>query len=113
MVCFVGKQESVDATLAALEVVGEPLKSMAYMLVDVCAYAGIILHQSELPRSIPRNSVESDHGCTSRVYFDNPGDNMTLTLYNVTLTSRKPCFHNNKCDCSKTNGLNGVYVFFN
>lgn len=35
-----GKQESVDATLAALEVVGEPLKSMAYMLVDVCAYAG-------------------------------------------------------------------------
>ena len=42
MVCFVGKQESVDATLAALEVVGEPLKSMAYMLVDVCAYAGNI-----------------------------------------------------------------------
>lgn len=35
-----GKQEAVDATLAALEVVGEPLKSMAYMLVDVCAYAG-------------------------------------------------------------------------
>ena len=30
----------MDATLAALEVVGEPLKSMAYMLVDVCAYAG-------------------------------------------------------------------------
>ena len=37
---YIGKQESVDATLAALEVVGEPLKSMAYMLVDVCAYAG-------------------------------------------------------------------------
>lgn len=37
---YLGKQESVDATLAALEVVGEPLKSMAYMLVDVCAYAG-------------------------------------------------------------------------
>ncbi|KAL4225519.1 26S proteasome non-ATPase regulatory subunit 2 [Mactra antiquata] len=37
---YLGKQEAVDATLAALEVVGEPLKSMAYMLVDVCAYAG-------------------------------------------------------------------------
>ena len=47
--------------------------------------------QSELPRPIPRNSVESDHGCTSRIYFDNDGDNVTLTLYNVTLTSQKPC----------------------
>ena len=46
-------------------------------------------NQSELPRPIPRNSVESDHGCTSRIYFDNAGDNVTLTLYNVTLTSKK------------------------
>ncbi|KAL3841860.1 hypothetical protein ACJMK2_019957 [Sinanodonta woodiana] len=37
---FLGKQEAVEATLAALEVIGEPLKSMATMLVDVCAYAG-------------------------------------------------------------------------
>ncbi|XP_067655757.1 26S proteasome non-ATPase regulatory subunit 2-like [Haliotis asinina] len=37
---YLGKQDSVDATLVALEVVGEPLKSMATMLVDVCAYAG-------------------------------------------------------------------------
>ncbi|XP_052227644.1 26S proteasome non-ATPase regulatory subunit 2-like [Dreissena polymorpha] len=37
---YLGRQEAVDATLAALEVVSEPLKSMAYMLVDVCAYAG-------------------------------------------------------------------------
>ena len=44
------------------------------------------------------------------IYFDNAGDNMTLTLYNVMLTSRKPCLHNNKCDCSKTNDLNEVYV---
>ena len=43
-----GKQEAVDATLAALEVVGEPLKSMAYMLVDVCAYAGTCLFGFEL-----------------------------------------------------------------
>ena len=47
--------------------------------------------ESELPRPIPRNSVESDHGCTSRIYFDNASDNVTLTLYNVTLTSWKPC----------------------
>ena len=36
-------------------------------------------------------SVESDHGCTSRIYFDNAGDNLTPTLYNVTLTSQKSC----------------------
>ena len=41
------------------------------------------------------NSVESDLGCTSRVYFDN-----------VTLTSQKPCQYNNKFDCSETNGYN-------
>lgn len=35
-----GKQEAVEATLMALEVVSEPLKSMATILVDVCAYAG-------------------------------------------------------------------------
>ena len=50
--------------------------------------------QSELLQPIPRNSVESDLGCTSRIYFDN----VTLTLYSVTLTSQKPCKHNNKCD---------------
>ena len=90
-----------------------------------CGYFGTLigvfksLYYSELPLPIPQNSVESDHGCTSRVYFDNAGDNVTLTLYNVTLTlynvtltSQKPCFHNKKCDCSKTNGLNEVYVFF-
>ncbi|KAJ8299161.1 hypothetical protein KUTeg_023221 [Tegillarca granosa] len=35
-----GKQDAVDATLVALEVISEPLKSMACTLVDVCAYAG-------------------------------------------------------------------------
>ena len=47
--------------------------------------------KSELPPPIPRNTVESDHGCTSRIYFGNAGNNVTLTLYNVTLTSQKPC----------------------
>ncbi|XP_012937202.1 26S proteasome non-ATPase regulatory subunit 2 [Aplysia californica] len=37
---FLGKQDAADATLMALEVVAEPLKSMASMLVDVAAYAG-------------------------------------------------------------------------
>ena len=69
--------------------------------------------QSELLQPIPRNSVKLDHGCTLRIYIDNAGDNVTLMLYNVTLTSQKPCKHNNKCDCSKTNSLNEVYVFFN
>ena len=32
---------------------------------------------SELPRPIPRKSVELDHGCTSRIYFDNAGDIIT------------------------------------
>ena len=47
--------------------------------------------QSELPRPILRNSIESDHGCTSRIYFNKAGDNMTLMLYNMRLTSQKPC----------------------
>ena len=50
------------------------------------------------------NYVESDLGCTSRICFDNVGDNVKLTLDNVTLTSQKPSQHNNKCECSKTNG---------
>ncbi|PVD33955.1 hypothetical protein C0Q70_05217 [Pomacea canaliculata] len=37
---YLGKQDAVEATLVALEVVAEPLKSMATILVDVCAYAG-------------------------------------------------------------------------
>ena len=46
--------------------------------------------QSELPRPIPLNSVESHLVCTSRVYFDN----VTLVLHNMTLTSQKPCQYN-------------------
>ena len=66
--------------------------------------------QLVLPQPIPQNSMESDHRCTSSIYFANSGDNVPLTLYNVTLPSQKPCLHNNKCDCSKTNGLNEVHV---
>ena len=59
--------------------------------------------QSELPRPIPWHSGESDHRGSSRIYFDNAGDN-------VTLTSQKTCLHNNKSDCRKTNGLNEAYA---
>ena len=51
----------------------------------------LVHYQSELPWPILPNSVESDHGSTSRIYFDNTGDKVTLTLYNVALMSWKPC----------------------
>ena len=50
------------------------------------------LHQLSIGTA-SANSVESDLGCTSRIYFDN-----------VTLTLHKPRQHNNMCDCSKKNG---------
>ena len=56
-------------------------------------------------RTVSANSVDSDLGCTSRIYFDN----VTLTLHNVTLTSQKPCLHNNKCDSAKQIAINEVY----
>ena len=71
------------------------------------------IRQSELPRPIPSNSVESDVGCTSRINLDN----VTLALHNMTLTwkiidpdqlaSEKPtymdldCFQNSACPSSK------------
>ena len=52
---------------------------------------------SESIATASANSVEPDLGCTSRIYFDN-----------MTLTSQKPCQHNNKCDCSKKTVINEV-----
>ena len=62
-----------------------------YQFMGFQSTKGYRIRQSELPRSIPQNSVESDHGCTSRIYFDNAGDDVTLTIYNVTLKSQNPC----------------------
>ena len=56
-----------------------------------CLFLADLQFQSELPWPIPQKSVESDHGCTSRIFFDYAGDNVTLTLYKVTLTSQTPC----------------------
>ena len=65
---------------------------------------------SELTRPNPWNSAESDLGCTSRIYMYFV--NATLTLHNVTLTSQKPCEHNNKCDCAaKQSVINEVMIY--
>ena len=37
---YLGKQDMVETTLAALEVIPEPYKSMASTLAEICAYAG-------------------------------------------------------------------------
>ncbi|XP_025834364.1 26S proteasome non-ATPase regulatory subunit 2 [Agrilus planipennis] len=38
--CHLGKQEAIEAIIAALEVIPDPFRSMATTLVEVCAYAG-------------------------------------------------------------------------
>ena len=38
--CYCFFQEAAEATMATLEVLPEPFKSMAMTLVDICAYAG-------------------------------------------------------------------------
>ena len=71
------------------ELIAQKTTNYVYrMTIEATVYASL---QSELPPPIARNSVESDQGCTSRIYFDKVGDNVTLTLYNVKLTSKNPC----------------------
>ena len=70
------------------------IKKDAYLATEKCHIQPSMCtcsYQSELPWPIPQTSVESDLGCTLRIYFDNVGDNVMLTLYNVMLTSQKPC----------------------
>ena len=38
--CFLGKQDAAEATIAALEVIPEPFRQTAVTLVEICAYAG-------------------------------------------------------------------------
>ena len=81
-----------DLAIAATPYILEKHENKAKKVNLIQKHVIVVLTcQSELPRPIPRNSVDSDHGCISRIYFDNVGDNETLTLYNVTLTSTKPC----------------------
>ena len=66
----------------------------------------------------PQNSRESDLGCTSRINlhahppipWNQPLPYIEGLLFmefdNVTLTSQKPCHHNNMFDCGETNSCN-------
>merc|ERR1711872_404603 len=38
--CFLGKQDAAEATIAALQVIPEPFRQIATTLVEICAYAG-------------------------------------------------------------------------
>ena len=75
------------------------------------------MHQLELPRPIQRSSVELHHRCTSRIFFDNAGDNVTLTLNNVTLTPQNQASTITSVIAAKQTVINEVYVvvffFFN
>ena len=56
--------------------------------------------------------MESDHGCTSWIYFDNAGDNVTLMLYNVTLMHINHVYTITSVIAAKKTGLIEVYGFF-
>ena len=84
--------ESQDPTIRALPLSNHTLLSMVktsggYRLESWLVSIG----------TASANSVESDLGCTSRIYFAN-----------VTLASQKPYQHNSKLECSETNGYNFV-----
>ena len=57
-------------------------------------------HYSSAIETASSNSLESDLGCKSRVYFDT----VTLMSHYVTLASQRPCQYNNNLNCSETNG---------
>ena len=65
-------------------------RQTAFLSLDDFEYIKI-LFGSLSSQNIEKQQITSDHGCTSRIYFDNAGDHVTLTLDNVTLTSQKPC----------------------
>ncbi|GAB1598561.1 26S proteasome non-ATPase regulatory subunit 2-like [Argonauta hians] len=65
---YLGKQEAVEATIAALEAVVEPLKSMTQMLVNICAYAGTgnVLKIQQLLHLCSEHDECKDQDCTSK-----------------------------------------------
>ena len=72
-----------------MSITSDPTISSQLIALCLCAHD---CYQSELPWPIPWLSMESELGCTDKIYFDK-----------VTLTPKKPRQHNKKCDCSKTN----------
>ena len=61
---------------------------MNYVPMEIDYMYTSMFNQSELPRPIPLNAVESDHGCPSRIYYDNAGDRVTPKFYNLTLNHK-------------------------
>ncbi|THD19853.1 26S proteasome non-ATPase regulatory subunit [Fasciola hepatica] len=59
-----GRQEEVEVILASLEAVSEPMKSMAHMMCDFCAYAGSgnVLKVQKLLHILSEKYEEKDKG---------------------------------------------------
>ena len=107
---------SLESIIAKLAI----CKILIFQLVLVAQQAALSLTLSQTPNTgflatrhlsigtPSANSLESDLGSISRIYFDN----VPLMLNNVMLTSQRQCQHNNKCDCSKTSSYKlSLYVF--
>ena len=55
--------------------------------------------------------MELDLGCTSRIYFDNAGDNVMLTLHNVMLMLQNYVYTIISVIAANQTVINEVYVF--
>merc|ERR1712059_100220 len=65
--CYLGKQDAAEATIAALEVIPEPFRQTATTLVEICAYAGTgNVLKVQQPLSICSDHYEQDKGETEK-----------------------------------------------
>lgn len=73
--CYLGKQDAAEATIAALEVIPEPFRQTATTLVEICAYAGTgnVLKVQQL-LSICSDHYEQDKGETEKKKDDKKKD---------------------------------------
>merc|ERR1712240_655319 len=73
--CYLGKQDAAEATMAALEVIPEPFRQTAVTLVEVCAYAGTgnVLKIQQLLH-ICSEHYEQDKGDTEKKEEEGPLD---------------------------------------
>merc|ERR1719370_2719692 len=73
--CYLGKQDAAEATMAALEVIPEPFRQTAVTLVEVCAYAGTgnVLKIQQLLH-ICSEHYEQDKGETEKKDGDKKGE---------------------------------------
>ena len=91
---FLNSCRFLSERLCVLAVVWVSVRVSVFLLSDGCL--------SESLGTASANSVDSDLGYTSSVYFDN----VTLTSHTVKLTAQKIFHYNNKFDCIETNGYN-------